>query len=335
MNINRFATLIIIVVMTVSCSDFFGLTNDVNKQSNSFWYKGNWFIYNGNVKPGIKSIIEADTNWEYDTSGRLLSYSTTSSRGETVKYNAKHLPITIEYNVVDDLSEERTITLAFEYNNTNKFCPYADVLEGGFNIAEQGLVPELSKIIHKDSNYPEYTGTITYSFSGDTLIVSYKEDYVFAHDIPPTEYVFDYNGAYPYQCKYSNHFNSYFIGPITYNENGMIDTYIDGECDKDTGVVIKKRTITFNTSITDAFVPAVSETCNYSNPSGDLIGFDRTSYTYNEHGDLSLVINERSRENPSSTEYSYVYDANDNWIRTIMKYQNGTESSWERTIQYY
>lgn len=319
MKVLKALVLLLTSPFLMSCSDIFG-GNDNKGDTESIWDQRVWWIYNGSAQKGIKTILEDNVFlWKYDESGRLLSYSRIDESGEyvvceAIKYNDRHLPDTIKYYQNDQLYGYHTVTRSFEYENQGRYCPYWDYY-GGFDISSQGLVPGLSKITLTDTLYEDYFGVITYTFDKDVLTVQYTEHGMVYPEAPVIEYMFDYKGAYPYQGRHSERFENIFIGPITYLPNGAFDTYVEGKINPDTGAVTEKKTVTYDTSFPDRFLPSTVE-----------YGNKITAYTYNEHGDVILS---------DGIEYSYIYDSRGNWIKGTGKWPGQEEFSFERVIEYY
>lgn len=288
----------------------------------------NWWFHNNCVKDGIKSIAEDDgTTWEFDKNGRLITLKSQWVE-ETYTYNSDGLPSQIVTKEYSDGKVTDTITEVFEYKNKGKFCPIQMNPGFIFHIFEMGLVPNLSKITWTGNEI----GTVVaeYTFNGDKLTVKTtggKGDYTYE------DFVMEYKGNYPYQTRNDME----FMGPFTFQENGMFDTYKEGFLYE--GVVTTDRTITVDKGFKDKMVPAQMVSYNYNAPDGDLWNVETVDYTYNEHGDCTKehTTNTCSGCDDYTANYEYEYDSKGNWTKctSTSSSRPGETFTRTRTILYY
>ena len=195
------------------------------------------------------------------------------------------------------------------------------------DVFENGLYPGLSKWTHTD----EYAQEVTqYSFQGDTLTIH------FTSDNPQESYndiLVRYDGAYPVSA--CSDYDT--LGILTYQENGMFDTFVDGSYDN--GELYKLRTITVNCKYGNRMLKE-REVIQYFN--GEFSRTETTVYTYNKHGDCILEESTNSlwEEQNSRLETSYIYDSKGNWtkrydIRVFDTETNPVSFVSEREIKYY
>lgn len=300
---------------------------------------------------GVKSIIGESYTVNYDNAGRITSY-VTDYITTTYSYNSKGLPVTIVSEQTYG-EEHYTTTQTFEYNNTGKFCPYPMGPGNIFHILDNGLVPDLSKVTWASDE--EDTIVMEYKFKGDQLTVSTsggnrtKPDSL--GNMVPVVYddlVFEYKGTYPYQIELDHE----FLGPITYQENGMFDSYVEGLYSWEAGfegIIISHRTFTVNKNFNNVMLLDKLERKDYitfmkdSVPTTELYDVTTTICTYDEKGNLVQGETTHTQDDCDHmiTTYNYTFDNKGNWIKVDATNQNLTHpkksNSWseERQIIYY
>lgn len=288
---------------------------------------GNWWFQNGLVTGGIKTIVENGYTTTYDKNGRPISMKGVDYE-ETITYNSDGLPSKIESTETVSAALEKT-TQTFEYSNGGKFCPMMMSPGFVFHVFYQGLVPGLSKITWESKSQ----GTIvsTYTFQGDKLVI---------HTTGGADYKdveIEYKGVYPYQMNGEME----FFGPLTYQENGMFDTYREGFVDSETGIMTMDRTLTVNKNFKNKMIPEKEVGKWYNSPSGELYNTETITYTYNEHGDCikEVTVNTCANCDTTTSETTYEYDSKGNWIKSTTRVSstggfNNTYSN-QREITYY
>lgn len=320
MKLFRIITLAAVVLCFAACEK-----DPLEGGSDNWWYR------NGFETAGIKTIEEDNLTTTFDQKGRPIA--TKSQYEETsITYNAEGLPSKIEIiNYENGIVSDKT-TQTFEYGNAGKFCPMAMGPGFVFHTFELGLVPGLSKIIWSTQS----SGTITmdYKFNGDKLTIHTSggnsgADY--------KDVVFEYKGAYPYQMNGEME----YLGPLTYQENGMFDVYVEGFIDTDSKVKTMERTKTVSKSFPNKMLPEKEVSKYYNAPEGTLYNTETITYTYNEHGDCTkeVVTNTCEHCDSVTTEVSYEYDSKGNWTKaSSTSYLNGKQFnsySRSRVITYY
>ena len=301
----------------------------------------NWW-YTGNLGPkGVKTIVDNNLTENYDKDGRLISSKSTWGES-TITYNSDGLPV----KVVEKGLTEGTVTgesvTTYEYKNKGKFCPVPMGPGSIFHLFENGLLPGLSKVTFgtgDDANVMEY------KFSGNTLTVSTSGTYSHPDDDgkmveePYEDIVWEYSGAYP--LKFAD--DKEFLGPFTFQENGMFDTYVEGFFDWDhKGFVTTHRTRTISKEFKDKMLPEKEVDLWYNYPSEEPYDTETITYTYNEHGDVvkELVTHTAPLSENTETTYEYEYDDHGNWIKcsgSIKVVDGKVYNTWTetRTIEYY
>ena len=317
---------------------------DTTKVTTNYWYGQNTALR------GIKSIVQEDDTEEYDSHGRLIS--TSSSNGETsYTYNLFGLLTKVTTTEMNWDSTTITYSETLEYGNTGKFCPVPMGPGSVFHIYWQGLAPGLSKITFE--NHP-YNGDVVmeYKFQGDTLLVITTTGGTMLDSLGnevPAEWddiEIEYAGAYPYRLANEHE----FIGPITYQENGMFDTYIEGFFSWDPnypGFVTQKTTRTVSKSRQDIMLVEKEVIEMYNDGEPAPWNIQTRTYTYNEHGDeiSEAETNDGTYGEDYLTTYEYEYDAKGNWTKVTTTFvrtrpedtDNSTLRTYtqERTITYY
>lgn len=339
----KYYLLAAVAMLAISaCDNEQSTENDPSVEGDSnFWY------VNGMVSKGIKSITNDYGNYtvteNYDSDGRLTSYVTPDGN-VTYTYNSNGLPVKIVDNEQYG-DKKNTSTTTFEYNNSSKFCPIPMSPGNIFHIFEQGLLPGLSKVTFYLGD--EGSAVMEYKFQGDKLTVTTTCKNMTMWDDKgeevPAEYddiIFEYEGNYPY--KYSGEHE--FLGPLTYQDNGMFDKYIEGFYSWQTpGFVTMKRTRTISKT-SKKFMLVEKETDEWYND-GESKPYDIETivFTYNDKGDVikeEITHTAEYAEN-SITSYEYEYDSKGNWTKMSgnIKKVGETEpyNSWtqERKVIYY
>ena len=283
----------------------------------------NWW-YRSQLGPkGVKSITDEYGNvTNFNQNGTIAS-----EKGDNYQASYKYSKDgTLTESTTVETYDKKTITTTykFEYNNKGKFIPRPMNPGFIFHVFELGLVPDLSKVIINSSDYGECV--MTYTFNGDKMTMTTTGGPYGPYD----PVVVEYKGNYP---NYSENDMEYF-GPITYQENGMFDTYTEGFFTE--GVKSTVRTFYVKKGLNDMMLTEKMVDVSWGETTTD-------TYTYNEHGDPTLSETSSSY-GKSKTEYTYEYDAKGNWVKTIGKVSSYTEltgwikvNEWTntRTIEYY
>jgi len=306
-----------------------------------------WYTY-GFMPGGIKTIESEDYAETYDAKGRLISIEAPYGN-TTVTYNEQGLP-------AQSVSEEGqgqdqiTTTTTFEYANTGKFCPAPMGPGSVFHVFQQGLVPGLSKVTI--NNHPYYGDVVMeYNFSGDKLTIVTTGGTVLNEQLErvPAEWEdieVEYKGAYPNRIITEHE----FIGPLTYQDNGMFDTYIEGFFSWDTlypGFVTQRKTYTVSKSRQDKMLTEKEVIEWYNEGEASAYGVQTIIHTYNEHGDEIKTVETNTGDygEDYQTTYEYEYDAKGNWTKstsTFIRTRPNDDTNPEprvyvneRTITYY
>ena len=284
----------------------------------------NWW-YRSQLGPkGVKSITD---QWggktTFNQNGTIAS-ETGGGYEATFKYSKDGL-LTESTTVETYDGKTITTTYKFEYNNKGKFIPRPMNPGFIFHVFEMGLVPDLSKVIIKSSDYGDCV--MEYTFNGDKMTMTTTGGPYGPYD----PVVVEYKGKYPYHCENDME----FFGPITYQENGMFDTYKEGFITD--GKVSTDRTFYVKKGLNDMMLTEKMVDVSWGETSTD-------TYTYNEHGDQILSESESSYGKSKATT-TYEYDSHGNWIKADwqMSSYNKITDKWEevnkstqtRTIEYY
>lgn len=273
-------------MMSCEKEDNSGDSNNPNSNVN-WWYRANLAPF-----AGLKTVKGEGLIEKFDKQGRMtyLKYfnDEVSYDEYTFEYNSDNLVTKETY--ISQYEKRITTTTLYEYNNKGKFVP----AEGWpFHLFEQGLSPDLSKI--SSTRTDGYMSTITFTFDqkGNLTIVSTSkydddEDDKIYND---TVYI-EYKGAYPnaYEDKWD------FLGPCTYQSNGMFDVYTEG-FKNDAG---EKRTIRhyyFRKDFKDAMLLDKYE--DY-----EEWGSAVTTYEYDAKGNLLKEV--ETGADAEGTPYEYV-----------------------------
>lgn len=286
----------------------------------------NWWIRRGIDYSGIKYIEEGYNG--PSSIGMVVTAAFTYNRNGTCaskKYPTMDEEHLYSYNddgsLAKDLLYQNTTlveTVEYEYNNTGRYVPRID---DNASVSMEGLTPNLSKITYS------YNGALwrveEFSFDGDILKIVIST-YQNGKQDSQKEYKVEYKGAYPYKCQT----NSYFIESISYQENGMFDTVIEGYVSSFDGDI---------TRITSKFVKGrndknLFETIISEEPERSFV----TRYSYNEHGDYLEITNEESKYGKTSVvtdKAEYEYDSRGNWVKR--RVDSHVPEITIRNIEYY
>lgn len=298
-----------------------------------------WYIYELAPK-GIKSITTENYTENFDNNGRIVSSTETYGGSATYTYDSQGR-IT---KVVSTSRQEGTTTETFEYKNDGKFCPVPMGPGSVFHVFEMGLAPGLSKVSFDFGE--EGSAVMEYKFKGNELTISTTcKDMTmwnYEGEEVPAEYddiIFEYQGDYP--KKTSN--DREFIGPMTYQANGMFDTYVEGfYSDNIPGFVYLERTRTVSKNFKNLMLAEREVTKYYNDGESTPYDVETIVFTYNEKGDLTKedVTHTSAHGEHSVTTYEYEYDSKGNWVKmtgTIEVVGGSFTNTWssERTITYY
>ena len=303
-----------------------------------------WYIH-GLAPKGVKSIATQGYTENYDNAGRITSFVSDNS-STTYTYNSKGLPATIVSTDIYD-GKEYSTTQAFEYNNFGAFCPYPMGPGHVFHLWENGLVPDLSKVTWTS----EEDGTIVmeYKFEGNELIISTSGGNRTMPDslgnMVPVVYddlVFEYRGAYPYQISLEHE----FLGPMTYQENGMFDSYVEGFYSWTPGFegfVTTHRTRTASKDFKNMMLMTREVSKYFNDGEADPYDIETIVCSYDEKGNLLREEVTHTQEGCDHiiTNYNYTFDSKGNWIKVDASNQNLNYPDWsndwseERQISYY
>lgn len=307
---------------------------------------GNYWSIHGLVPKGIKSIGSDYYTENYDSNGRLTSYSSQDGGSATYTYNSDGYPATIVTKESYD-GVLYTTRQTFEYKNGSKFCPYPMGPGNIFHIFENGLAQGLSKVTWNSEEYG--TTVMEYKFDGDKLTVSTSGGNrtmidSLGREVPLVydDLVIEYKGDYPYRFSQEHE----FIGPLTYQANGMFDTYVEGFYSWNpmyAGVVTMERTRTVNKNFKDRMLIDREVSKYYNEGESDPYDIETIVYNYNEHGDeiREEVTHTAEHADHIIMNYEYVYDDKGNWIKMTANIQNlnypDYNNTWssERQIVYY
>ena len=317
-----------------------------NSGSGSGSGNGNWWYGYGLAPTGVKSITFDNYTDYYDKSGRIVSSK--SQWGETsYSYNSDGLPVSVVEKGIQDGEVVSTSITTMEYRNSGKFCPIPMGPGSVFHIFEMGLLPGLSRVTVDDGIEGAEPTVMDYVFSGNTLTIKTSGQYTGYDEITGEEVlkdyedvVIEYQGAYPYKLDAEHE----FIGPLTYQDNGMFDTYVEGFYSWDAAhIVTTERTRTVSKNFKDKMLVEKEVGKYYNTPSGELWNTETIVYTYNEHGDTLTEVTTNTSEGSESYTYTYTYeyDSHGNWTKMTCTMTSSNSSyeprTWtnERTIVYY
>ena len=309
---------------------------------------GNYWYGQTLAPKGVKSITSDNYTDNFDAQGRITS--TVSSYGSTTyTYNSQGFLTQLTYTETYD-NETVTTTMAYEYNNSGKFCPIPMSAGNVFHIFQQGLAPGLSKVKIND---PYYGGEVVmeYKFQGDKLTITTTggtELDSLGREVPREweTYEFEYEGAYPYRIIREHE----FIGPLTYQENGMFDEYVEGFFSWDPdypGFVTQHSTRYVSKSHKDMMLVDRMVIKSYNEGESTPWNIQTVTSTYNDKGDLTSEVTTNTCEGSEDylATYEYEYDQKGNWTKVTIT-NTVTRSSMtplpeprvftsERTITYY
>ena len=317
--------------------------NPDGKDSGSGETNANWW-YNSDLAPkGVKSIAYDNYTDTYDKSGRIIS-SKSQYDETTYTYNSDGLPVSVVTKDIQDGEVVSTTTKTMEYKNSGKFCPIPISPGFVFHVFEMGLLPGLSKVTFGGDT--EEPIVMEYKFSGSKLTISTSGTRTVFNEsneevsVPYDDLVIEYSGAYPSKLDGEHE----FIGPLTYQENGMFDTYVEGFYSWDEAhIVTMERTRTVSKSSKDRMLVEKEVSKYYNSPGGELYNTETIVYTYNEHGDevSEVISNTSSGSFDYTSTFTYEYDSHGNWTKMTCTmssadpyYETRTWTN-ERKIVYY
>lgn len=330
-------------MLTVASCDEEKIDNTGNdqggNQATNYWY------IHGNVAKGIKSINNDGYVENYDSEGRLKSF-VSEYGSNTYTYNSDGLVTSIV--TVDRYdNQEHTSTQTFEYNNAGKFCPFPMSPGQVFHIYENGLVPNLSKVTwtydDEDPTVMEFKfkdDKLTISTTGSRTMLDGNGDLV---DMPYDDIIFEYTGNYPNKCSQEHE----FLGPMTYMDNGMFATYVEGFYSWDPqypNFVTLERTRTVNKNFKDRMLTEKEVNKWYNEGEASPYDIETIVFTYNEHGDeiKEEVTHTSADSDHIIVTYEYEYDSKGNWTKVTvtnnnLNYPDSEPNVWssEREIVYY
>ena len=324
MNNSLKLLLLAAVIGLFSCGKTDKPTKDVN-----WWYRSN-IEY-----PGIKSIetyfyaeyLDGTVQkWQfniqkYNRDG-TLAYEKTDTFENTYTYNPDGTISKLETNYYQ--YDESSNTFKYEGNQTREYeynNPGHLVIEASYPymiacVNPCNLIPNLSKMV--DYIDGEISLIRDYSFDEDRLTVTFTgKD---ANSAAPI--TVDYRGAYPYLCKTDR----YEVGPITYQENGMPDSFHERVFTGDK--ITMDRTSYYLKGRTDKILLEKEEEAD---------DFCRW-FTYNEYGDpVEVKCLYPGSDQWEIYKIEYKYDSRGNWINK--KETNKTPNlpqydSWGYPINY-
>lgn len=284
----------------------------------------NWW-YRSQLGPkGVKSITDDYGNTTiYNQNGTVASEK---QEGYEAKFTYNKDGLLTESNSTQVLNG-KTITSVwkFEYNNKGKFVPRPIGVGSIFHVYLLGLVPDLSKVTIQDSEAGNCV--MEYTFSGDKMTMTTTGG---AYG-PYEPVVVEYKGNYPNSCETDME----FFGPITYQENGMFDTYTEGFINE--GQKTTTRTFHVLKGRNDMMLTEKMVDISWGETTTD-------TYTYNEHGDQILSESVTAHEK-SRSETTYEYDSKGNWVKAewVHSYYDTSAGKWvernrstqTRKIEYY
>ena len=288
----------------------------------------NWWFRSELAPKGVKSI-EFDGSYveKYNRDGRLATFESAWIVIEN-SYNSDGFIVKKKETEYSEGAVSSTTITEYEYNNPGKFIPVPYEPGVIYQIYNTGLIPNLSKISINDSK--NGNTVIEFVFSGDTMTMTTAGEKGGPYN--PVEV--EYRGNYPYQCNSGK----YFVGPITYQENGMFETYCDGRIED--GKTIEELSIYYMKNHNDAML--IERTVD---DNGSLRSEE--TFTYDTDGNLILqdCVTNKGKPNHRKRESTYEFDSKGNWIKitTELSYywdfseewiSEGTLSS-ERIIKYY
>lgn len=284
----------------------------------------NWW-YRANLAPiqGVKSVSDENFTANFDRNGRLI-YQKYSNYGETsettYEYNSDNLVTKETYKSVDSEGQKHESVTTYEYKNKGKFVPMQF-----FHLYDTGLVPDLSKVTEVSNGV---TSTVTYTFGSDgnlTMTLDYG-------DGDSDTYTVEFKGAYPYHMEivYENNVSD-FIGPITYQSNGMFDCYTEGFNYEDGSKSTRKYY--FRKDFNNAMLMEKYDL-------DQSWSHDVTTYEYDAKGNMvkETEVIENFTEGETYTyiwTYKYEFDSKGNWIKRTSSSDAGNEFVETRTIEYY
>lgn len=303
------------------CSSFFTscdleklANNDNNKEDKSdinWWFRANLAPYDS-----VQSIKTEYGETRYDKQGRLTTFirpfGDDMESVTTYEYNSDNLPI----KKIEEGPYSNS-TIEYEYNNKGKFCPASGM---DIHFYSCGLIPNLSKMKITYNDGSVRTSTFTFDTDGNLTIISKEGEF------GDTVFV-TYKDNYPY--KYEGEFD--FVGPVTYQANGMIDSYTEGYKGGD-GEIYSTRNYFYRKDFKNAMLVD-----RWEDKEDKLNAY--TTFEYDENGNVikETYTEERNgSKRDNVTTYSYKFDSKGNWIECATTYPGSNQPSIEtRTILYY
>ncbi len=300
-----------------------------------------WYIHN-NAQKGIKTVVQDNVTYNFDKDGKLISQKTQYDE-YSYTYNSDGFVAREDYKSLEDGVVSYTSSTSYEYGNKGKWTPVPMGPGNVFHIFMQGLYNGISKVTFDGGD------VMTYKFSGSKLTISTSS----SGPQPYDDIVFEYNGAYPVHYKKDGDGFGEEIGPLTYQANGMFDTY--RECFLNDGILYMERIYTINRNFKSVMLSdtqvSKSWNLNYDPESGkavsqaELYNTETITSTYNEHGDLvrETTINTSTLSEDYLTTCEYEYDSKGNWTKctttmTVTRPAGIREPNvyvQNRTIEYY
>lgn len=278
--------------------------------SSNYWNSSTLIRIHLNGK--VKTVTQGNQTDSYNQDGFITKSVYTSDEGtSTTIYNYASTGELQSTDFSSNMGTAISYSTTYEYGNTGKY-----IVSHPFHIMMSGLVPELKSSTSK-------WGRMDYMFNGNTMLLISTNNS--GGEIFKDTATVLYSGKYPSSLTTSGS----FAKDMTYASNGMFITYTEGFQGPD---YYDERKYYFKPD--NKFLLTDSIVYNATNQSGSTHSV--TKYYYDSKKN---VIKELSAD--GTTEYSYVYDSNDNWTLKTKKTKAPGSSTWDdsttetRTITYW
>lgn len=279
----------------------------------------NWWYRAAMGPEGVKSITcvgDYDDIVKFDKDGKI-TYRKEWSTETTYEYDSNNYLI----KTIETTQKNTPIETLYEYKNKGKFVPTET-----FHWKDMGLVPELSRTVNLSNGDTTSVSSFNFLANGNLEIELTDKYHIYRDTIV-------YNGAYPTEY-YDGRWM--YIGPCTYQANGMFDVYKEG-FHAPGQQAENARTYYFSKEFSAKMLIIKDE---------EITPKDRseTKYEYDSKGNPVKITRNYYGTSPeyntvAVTTYQYSYDKNDNWTSRTVHYtetnQQDNEYEETRIIEYY
>lgn len=263
-----------------------------------------WWSQNHRTQLGLLGDVKSVTMYYSDSEYTLTEFDALGNITSEKDYTDEGLQSFIEYSYNDKnqlitKNSNDTIT-QYEYGNHSKFVP-----TNSLHWEDSQFLKSLSKITCAD---------------GSKIVFIASEDEIVAISNNDTT-IIKYSGILPISAQYGDSKNGAFVGPVSYQKNGMFLNYTEKTIVN--GVATMCKT-TYKTDDTFMLVNT------YENEEGT------TAYTYNDNKCI-LKTSVNGGAGYEANYYNYEYDNQGNWTSYTMNFSSypSLTFQYKRKITYY